>query len=80
MNGAPTPPPYRLHFLTDAWVWEQDIDAATAAEATAMARDALEVVVQEERPELACVTVMQGDRKLGVWDRIADQYVWTDGP
>lgn len=69
--------PYALHCLTEVWVWEEDIDAATLTEAVTVARKALEAVVREEQPQLACVTLVKEDRKLGVWDWVVDQAVWT---
>jgi hypothetical protein len=44
-----------------------------------LARDALEAVVREERPALACVKVLDGERKLGLWDWVEGQAVWTRG-
>ena len=68
---------YELAFLTDQWVWERQLRVSDADEAVAMAKQALETVVQDESPELACVTVLHGARKLGVWDWIDGQPVWT---
>ncbi len=68
---------YSLNFLTEEWVWEDSVLAASPAEATAKAREALEVVVREEQPELACVALVLDGRRIGVWDRVGDQFVWT---
>jgi hypothetical protein len=68
---------YILAFLTERWVWEDDIAAPDLRQGKAMARAALETLVREESPDLACVTLMQGERKLGVWDWVEGQAVWT---
>jgi len=68
---------YALAFLTDQWQWEADLAVGTLGEAKAAAREALERVVREETPELACVTLFEDDRKIGVWDWVEKQAHWT---
>ena len=68
---------YSLAFLTDQWEWEQDITADTLEQAKAAARTALENLVREERPELACVTLLNGGSKIGVWDWVEERPYWT---
>ena len=41
------------------------------------AREALEALVREERPELACVTLLEDGVKVGVWDWVERQPYWT---
>jgi hypothetical protein len=71
------PPAWSLAFLTEEWAWEADIDADGRDAAIALAREALEAVVREERPELACVKLLEGTRRIGVWDWVAGRAVWT---
>jgi hypothetical protein len=68
---------YSLAFLTDRWEWEAELAADTRAEATAAARKALEDLVQDEAPELACVTLVEDGVKVGVWDWVERQPYWT---
>jgi hypothetical protein len=68
---------YGLGFLTEEWVWGDEVVAADQDQAIAKAREMLEVVVREETPEIACVTVLSGPRKIGVWDHLDGQFVWT---
>jgi hypothetical protein len=68
---------YALHFLTDEWVWEEAVAAEGAEAAMERARAGLETVVREEAPQLACVTLFEGERRLGVWDWIDGQSVWS---
>ena len=68
---------YTLAFLTDQWQWETDLAETTLEQARAAAREALETLVREEAPELACVTLLEDDRKIGVWDWVEMQSYWT---
>jgi hypothetical protein len=81
VTDSPPPEPharrYELAFLTDQWQWEADLDAATPEAAKAAAREALLRVVREESPELACVTLVEDGRKVGVWDWVEQQPWWT---
>lgn len=72
-----TPRRYELAFLTDEWEWERALVADTMEDALAAAREALETVVREETPALACVTVVEDGVKLGVWDWIGGEAYWT---
>ena len=71
------PKRYTLAFLTDQWQWETDLAETTLEQARAAAREALETLVREEAPELACVTLLENDRKIGVWDWVEMQSYWT---
>jgi len=77
------PPPdaalkrYGLAFLTNEWQWEADLTADTLEEAKAVAKRELEQLVRDEAPTLACVTILDGDRKLGVWDWVEGRSHWT---
>jgi hypothetical protein len=68
---------YSLAFLTDEWEWEADLAADTFDQAKAAARQALADLVRDEAPALACVTLLDGDAKLGVWDWVERQPYWT---
>ena len=70
-------PAWSLTFLTDAWEWDRQLTADTLDAAKAQAREALEQLVAEERPQLACVTLIKDDRKFGVWDWVAGQPYWS---
>ncbi len=68
---------YELSFLTDQWEWEADLAADTPEQAKAAAREALLALVREEAPLLACVTLVEHGRKIGVWDWVERQPYWT---
>ena len=68
---------YQLAFLTDQWEWEAELAAGSLAEAKAAARAALEALVRDERPELACVTLVDHGLKVGVWDWVAGKAYWS---
>lgn len=68
---------YLLAFLTDEWEWEAELAADTFEAAKAASRAALEALVREERPQLACVTLLDGGVKIGVWDWVEQQAYWT---
>lgn len=70
-------PRYELAFLTDEWEWEAELGPATPEAAEAEAREALERLVREEKPRLACVAVVADGRRVGVWDWIDGQAHWT---
>ncbi|MDE2485795.1 MAG: hypothetical protein KGO51_00205 [Alphaproteobacteria bacterium] len=80
---ADTPPAdaeprrYELAFLTDQWEWEADVVAETPEQAKAAAYEALEALVRDEAPELACVTLLEDGVKIGVWDWVERQPFWT---
>ncbi|MCR5874948.1 hypothetical protein LRS10_12645 [Phenylobacterium sp. J426] len=74
MSSAPR---YTLAFLTNEWEWKEDLDVDDFDAAKAATRAALERVVREEAPELACVTLMEGDVRIGVWDWVLDRPYWT---
>jgi len=71
------PGPYSVTFLTDQWEWDAVVATDQLEEAKAAAGRALEQVVREERPEIACVTLLQGGRRIGVWDWVDGQAHWT---
>lgn len=74
----PAPPPrYALGFLTDQWEWRQDLAADSFEAAKAAARQALEALVRDEQPELACVTLLENGARLGVWDWVEARPYWT---
>lgn len=73
----PTQPTYSLAFLTDQWEWEAELATASRAHAKAAARKALEALVREEAPELACVTLLENGVRIGVWDWVERQSYWT---
>ena len=79
MNDAPITAPtrYSLAFLTDQWEWEADLTAETLEQAKTASRAALEELVRAESPELACVTVLEGGAKVGVWDWVIGKAHWT---
>lgn len=68
---------YVFGFLTDQWEWEAEFSLPTREQAKAEARAALEAVVREEAPTLACVTVFEDSVKVGVWDWVEAQPCWT---
>jgi hypothetical protein len=70
-------PTYELAFLTDQWEWERPLALQTFEQAKAAAREALETVVREESPSLACVTLLQDGVKVGVWDWVERQSYWS---
>lgn len=74
MSSAPR---YTLAFLTNEWEWKEDLDAPDFDAAKAATRAALERVVREEAPELACVTLIEGEARIGVWDWVLDRPYWT---
>ena len=71
------PKRYSLAFLTDQWEWEAGLAADTLEQAKAASREALTRLVQEEKPELACVTLLEDGLKIGVWDWVESQPYWT---
>jgi len=68
---------YSIAFLTDQWEWEARLAEATLAEATVAARWALEELVREEAPQVACVTLLRDGLRVGVWDWVEQQAYWT---
>ena len=72
-----SPTRYALTFLTNEWEWDGDLAADTLDQAKAAAREALVRMVEEERPQLACVTLLQDGVKIGVWDWVQQQPYWT---
>jgi len=78
-TDAPDAPPRRfsITYLTDQWEWDADLSAGTTEQAMAAAREALVVMVREETPSLACVTLLDGGVKIGVWDWVEKQPYWT---
>lgn len=68
---------YSLAFLTDRWEWEAGLAADTFEQAKAAARNALEDLVRDEAPELACVTLLDGGSKIGIWDWVDKRPYWT---
>jgi hypothetical protein len=79
VSDVPDPEPkrYCAAFLTDQWEWEAPFSADTAEQAMAAARQALEDLVRDERPSLACVTLLEDGRKIGVWDWVGTKPHWT---
>lgn len=71
------PQRYSLGFLTDEWEWETTLAADTRAQAVAAAREALEHLVREEAPALACVTLLENGVRVGVWDWVERRPYWT---
>lgn len=68
---------FLLAFLTDEWEWETELGPGTLEAAKAAARQALETLVRDENPTLACVTLLQHGRQVGVWDWVQGQPHWT---
>jgi hypothetical protein len=68
---------YSLAFLTDEWEWEADLAASSFEQAKSAARTALEDLVRDEQPELACVTLLENGSKIGIWDWVERQPFWT---
>ena len=68
---------YTLAFLTDQWQWEADLTQGAFEQARTAAREALETLVREEAPDLACVTLLEDEVKVGVWDWVEQQPYWT---
>jgi hypothetical protein len=71
------PTPYVLNFLTDQWEWEEDCPAPTREAARDAAREALVKLVQDEKPDLACITVTKDGARIGVWDWVEAQPYWS---
>jgi hypothetical protein len=71
------PKRYALLFLTDQWEWDAELAADTFEVAKAASRAALERLVEDEKPELACVTLLEAGVKVGVWDWVAAKAHWT---
>lgn len=77
-ESPPQPAPrYALAFLTNEWEWTEALEAESFDAAKAAARQALERVVREEKPELACVTLVEAGVKIGVWDWVLERPYWT---
>lgn len=77
-ESPPEPAPrYALAFLTNEWEWTEGLAAQDFAQAKADARGALERVVREEKPELACVTLLENGVRIGVWDWVEARPYWT---
>jgi hypothetical protein len=68
---------YSLTFLADQWEWDCELVADTLAQAKTAARNALETLIREEAPGLACVYLLEGGRRIGVWDWVERQPYWT---
>lgn len=68
---------YSLTFLTDEWEWDGVLTADTLEDAMVAAREALLNLVRDERPELACVTLLEDGSRVGVWDWVERQPYWT---
>lgn len=77
MDAPPTSKVFALQFLTDRWEWDQALAVADAEAARAMAKAALETLVRDEGPELACVTLTENGVKRGVWDWVEGRPYWT---
>jgi hypothetical protein len=63
--------------VTGQWEWDVALQFDCLPEARSAARTALEDLVREERPELACVYVVDDGRRVGVWDWMERQPYWT---
>lgn len=74
---APAPPCFVLAFLTDQWEWEAELAADSLEAAKAAARRALEALVSDEQPKLACVTLLEDGARIGVWDWVEQRAFWT---
>jgi len=79
MNDPDDGKGYSLAFLTDQWEWEADLGSDTFEQAKAASRQALEDLVRDEAPELACVTLLQGGATIGIWDWVETRAYWTPG-
>jgi hypothetical protein len=77
VSDAGAPARFVLAFLTDQWEWEVELGPGTLEQAKAAGREALERLVAEEKPQLACVTLLDGGVKVGVWDWVERQPHWT---
>lgn len=73
----PFPRHYELAFVTDQWEWEAKLDAPELDQAKDAARTALEALVRDEQPKLACVTLLEDGVKIGVWDWMLTRAYWT---
>lgn len=71
------PEGYLVAFLTDEWEWEVAFTAETLQKAKTVARTALEDLVRDEQPKLACVTLLRDGVEIGVWDWVEQQAHWT---
>ena len=68
---------FSLTFLTDQWEWDERLTAATMEQARTLARVALEALVRDEKPELACVYLLDEGVRIGAWDWVERQPYWT---
>lgn len=77
--AEPAAPSHRfsLTFVTDQWEWDIALQFDTLTEVQLAARTALEDLVSEEKPELACVYVLDEGVRVGVWDWVERQPYWT---
>jgi len=76
-DPEPKSQPYSLTFLADGWEWDVQLTAETVDEAKAAARLALEALVRDEKPALACVYLLNNSVRVGVWDWVERQCYWT---
>jgi hypothetical protein len=77
VTDAPPAARFTLTFLTNEWEWDAELASETLEQAKAAAREALVRMVEEEKPQLACVTLLQDGVKIGVWDWVEQQPWWT---
>jgi hypothetical protein len=68
---------YSLTLLANEWEWDAELAPDTLAQAKTAARHALEALVREEAPELACVYLLENGLRIGVWDWIEQRAYWT---
>jgi hypothetical protein len=68
---------YAVLFLADGWEWDGVVATGDFQAAKDAARGALEELVKAEAPKIACVTLIEDGRKIGVWDWIAGQAHWS---
>lgn len=68
---------YSLTFLADEWEWDATLEPGTLAQAKTAARYALEVLIRDEAPDIACVYLLEDGLRVGVWDWVMKQPYWT---
>jgi len=64
---------YSLTFLADEWEWDAQLEPRSLALAKTAACQALEALIRDELPQLACVYLLENGVRIGVWDWVAQQ-------
>lgn len=68
---------YSITSVTDQWEWDVALAVQGLDQARSASREALEAVVRDEEPELACVYLLEHGRRIGVWDWVERQFHWN---